>query len=137
MSEEKVVRVSDVMKPHFDIIDGKLTVADALKTMKHVETKTLIVDKRHDDDEYGMVLLSDIAKHVLAVDRSPERVNVYEIMTKPVMTVRPNMDIRYCARLFDKFGLSRAPVLKHGRVVGIVSFTDMVLRGFFSISNEK
>ena len=137
MSEEKIVRVSDVMKSHFDIIDGKLTVEDALKTMKHVETKTLIVDKRHDDDEYGMVLLSDIAKHVLAVDRSPERVNVYEIMTKPVMTVRPNMDIRYCARLFDKFGLSRAPVLKHGRVVGIVSFTDMVLRGFFSISNEK
>lgn len=137
MSEEKVVRVSDVMKSHFDIIDGKLTVEDALKTMKHVETKTLIVDKRHDDDEYGMVLLSDIAKHVLAVDRSPERVNVYEIMTKPVMTVRPNMDIRYCARLFDRFGLSRAPVLKHGRVVGIVSFTDMVLRGFFSISNEQ
>jgi predicted transcriptional regulator len=137
MSEEKVVRVSDVMKSHFDIIDGKLTVEDALKTMKHVETKTLIVDKRHDDDEYGMVLLSDIAKHVLAVDRSPERVNVYEIMTKPVMTVRPNMDIRYCARLFDRFGLTRAPVLKHGRVVGIVSFTDMVLRGFFSISNEK
>ena len=137
MSEEKEVRVSDVMKSQFDMIDGKLTVTDAIKRMKHVETKTLIVDKRHDDDEYGMVLLSDIAKHVLAVDRSPERVNVYEIMTKPVMTVRPNMDIRYCARLFDRFGLSRAPVLRHGRVVGIVSFTDMVLRGFFSISNEK
>ena len=137
MSEEKVVRVSDVMKSHFDIIDGKLTVEDALKTMKHVETKTLIVDKRHVDDEYGMVLLADIAKHVLAVDRSPDRVNVYEIMTKPVVTVRPDMDIRYCARLFGRFGLSRAPVLEHGRVVGIVSFTDMVLRGFFSISNEK
>ena len=137
MSEEKVVRVSDVMKSRFDLIDGKVTVADALKRMKHVETKTLIVDKRHDNDEYGMVLLSDIAKHVLAVDRSPDRVNVYEIMSKPVITVQPDMDIRYCARLFDRFGLSRAPVLKHGRVVGIVSFTDMVLRGFFSISNEK
>jgi len=137
MSEIKVVRVADVMKSHFDMIDGKLTVADALNRMKHVETKTLIVDKRHDDDEYGMVLLSDIAKHVLAVDRSPERVNVYEIMTKPVMTVRPNMDIRYCARLFDRFGLSRAPVLRHGRVVGIVSFTDMVLHGFFRISDKK
>ena len=137
MKEEKLVRVSEVMKSHFDTIDGKLTVADALKTMKHVETKTLIVDKRHDDDEYGMVLLSDIAKHVLAVDRSPERVNVYEIMSKPVITVRPDMDIRYCARLFDRFGLSRAPVLERGRVVGIVSFTDMVLRGFFHVSDEK
>ena len=137
MSEEKVVRVSDVMKSRFDLIDGKVTVADALKRMKHVETKTLIVDKRHDNDEYGMVLLSDIAKHVLAVDRSPDRVNVYEIMSKPVITVQPDMDIRYCARLFDRFGLSRAPVLEHGRVVGVVSFTDMVLRGFFPVSDKK
>ena len=137
MSEEKLVRVSDVMKSKFDMIDGKVTVADALKRMKHVETKTLIVDKRHNDDEYGIVLLSDIAKHVLAVDRSPDRVNVYEIMTKPVITVRPDMDIRYCARLFDRLGLSRAPVLDQGEVVGIVSFTDMILRGFFRIDKEK
>jgi len=137
MSEAKVIRVSDVMKSQFDMIDGKFTVADALKRMVHVETKTLIVDKRHDNDEYGIVLLSDIAKHVLAVDRSPDRVNVYEIMTKPVITVRPDMDIRYCARLFDRLGLSRAPVLRHGKVVGIVSFTDMVLRGFFSINKAS
>ena len=137
MSEVKVIRVAEVMKSHFDIIDGKVTVADALKTMEHVETKTLIVDKRHDDDEYGIVLLADIAKHVLAVDRSPDRVNVYEIMTKPVITVRPDMDIRYCARLFDRLGLSRAPVLEHGKVVGIVSFTDMVLRGFFQLGDKR
>jgi len=137
MSELKVIRVSEVMKTHFDMIDGKVTVADALMRMKHVETKTLIVDKRHDDDEFGIVLLADIAKCVLAVDRSPDRVNVYEIMTKPVITVRPGMDIRYCARLFDRLGLSRAPVLEHGKVVGIVSFTDMVLHGFFHISDKK
>ena len=137
MSENEVIRVSDVMKSRFDMIDGKVTVADALKRMKHVETKTLIVDKRHNDDEYGIVLLSDIAKHVLAVDRSPDRVNVYEIMTKPVITVRPDMDIRYCARLFDRLGLSRAPVLDQGEVVGIVSFTDMILRGFFRIDKKK
>jgi predicted transcriptional regulator len=137
MSKEQVIRVSDVMKADYDLIDGKMTVADALRTMKYVETKTLIVDKRHEDDEYGMVLLSDIAKYVLAVDRSPDRVNVYEIMTKPVISVRPDMDIRYCARLFDKYGLSRSPVLKQGKVVGIVSFTDMVLRGYFDISDQK
>ena len=137
MSEAKVIRVSEVMKPEIDIIDGKVTVLDALKKMEHVETKTLIVDKRHDDDEYGIVFLSDIAKHVLAVDRSPDRVNVYEIMTKPVITVRPDMDIRYCARLFDRLGLSRAPVLRHGKVVGIVSFTDMVLRGFFQLGDKR
>lgn len=129
MTSRKIVRVSDVMKTNFDIIDGMTTVSEALKTMKHIDTKTLIVDKRDDNDEYGVVLMSDIAKQVLAKDRSPERVNVYEVMAKPVISVDPNMDIRYCARLFENFGLSRAPVIENGKMVGIISFTDMVLRG--------
>ena len=129
MSTKKVIRVKDVMKKEVDIVDGKMTVMEALEKMRHVETKSLIVEKRNDDDEYGMVLLSDIAKNVLAKDRSPNRVNIYEIMSKPVVSVDPNMDIRYCARLFEHFGLARAPVIECRKIVGIVSFTDMVLRG--------
>lgn len=129
MKQENLVKVRDVMKTQIDIIDGKLTVEEALEKMRFVETKTLLVNKRFDGDEYGMVLLSDIAKHVLAKDRSPGRVNIYEIMTKPVVTIDPNMDIRYCARLFDRMGLSRAPAVENGKVVGIVSYTDMVLKG--------
>lgn len=129
MINKRIVHVRDVMKKEFDIIDGMTTVSDALRKMKHIETKTLIIDKRHEHDEYGVVLIADIAKQVLARDRSPDRVNVYEVMAKPVISVDPNMDIRYCARLFEKFGLSRAPVIENGKMVGIVSFTDMVLRG--------
>lgn len=128
-SERKVIRVREVMKSDFDIIDGRVTVMEALRTMKHVETKVLIVDKRNDNDEYGMVLISDIAKLVLAKDRSPDRVNVYEIMAKPLLPVDPDMDIRYCARYFENFGLSRAPVVENKQVIGIISFTDMILKG--------
>lgn len=127
--EKKIIRVRDVMKKEFDIVDGRLTVKEALRTMKHVDTKSLIVEKRNEDDEYGMVLISDIARDVLAKDRSPDRVNVYEIMAKPVLPVDPDMDIRYCARYFDKFGLSRAPVIENKKVVGIISYTDMILKG--------
>jgi signal-transduction protein with cAMP-binding, CBS, and nucleotidyltransferase domain len=130
MNDKPIVRVRDVMKTDFDLIDGKLTVKDALDTMKHIDTKALVVNKRHDDDEFGIVLLSDIAKQVLAKDRSPERVNIYEIMSKPVISVPPEMDIRYCARMFEQFGLSRATVIETGCMVGIVSFTDMVMKGF-------
>ncbi len=135
--EKKVVRVRDVMKKNFDMVDGKMTIMEALRTMKYVETKTLIVDKRHDDDEYGMLLLSDIAKNVLAKDRSPERTNVYEIMSKPLLPIDPQMDIRYCARLLERFGLSRAPVVENGKVIGIVSFTDMVLYGLVDFNGSK
>jgi predicted transcriptional regulator len=126
---EQIVRVRQVMKTEFDTVDGMTTDYDALKSMRHIETKCLIVNKRHADDEYGMLLLSDIARKVIGPNRAPQRVNVYEVMAKPVITVDPEMNIRYCARLFDRFELSRAPVLEQGRVVGIVSFTDMVLCG--------
>jgi len=125
----KLIRVRDVMKTKFDIVDGKMTVMEALEMMKHVETKSLIVQKRDDNDEYGIVLLSDIAKKVLAVDRSPNRINIYEIMSKPVINIDPDMDIRYCARLFERYGLARAPVVESRNVIGLVSFTDMVMKG--------
>lgn len=129
MTTKDKISVRDVMKTSFDVIDGMTTVTEALNKMKHIETKTLIVDKRDEHDEYGVVLISDIAKQVLAKNRSPDRINVYEVMAKPVISVDPNMDIRYCARLFENFGLSRAPVIECGKMVGIVSFTDMVLNG--------
>ena len=131
MSDEskKLIRVREVMKSNFDMVDGKVTVLAALEMMRHVDTKTLIVEKRNDEDEYGMVLISDIAKRVLGEDRSPSRVNVYEVMSKPVLPIDPDMDIRYCARFLERFGLSRAPVIENRKVIGIVSFTDLVLKG--------
>lgn len=129
MNIKTPIRVRDVMKDKYDLVDGILTVSEALETMKHIETKSLIVNKRHDDDEYGIVLMSDIAREVLAKDRAPARVNIYEIMSKPVVSVDPQMDIRYCARLFDRLGLSRAPVVEHGKIIGMVSYTDMVFKG--------
>jgi CBS domain-containing protein len=117
------------MKPHFDMVDGMATVASALEAMRHVDTKTLIVKPRSDNDELGIVVISDIARKVLAKDRAPDRVNIYEIMIKPALTVDPDMDIRYCARLFDQFNLTRAPVVKDRQVLGVVSLTDLVMKG--------
>jgi predicted transcriptional regulator len=129
MTHGPLVRVRDVMKPDFDIVDGMATIADALKAMRHVETKTLIVRKRHENDEWGILMVSDIARKVLAQDRAPDRVNVYEVMTKPALTVHPEMDIRYCARLFARFSITRAPVVEGREIIGTVSLADLVFKG--------
>ena len=124
-----IVRVEEVMKSGVDIVDGMTTVTDALDNMKYPENRTIIVDKRHEDDEFGVVMFRDIAKRVLAPDLSPHRVNVYEIMSKPVISVDPKMDVRYCTKLLDRFGLSRAPVIKEGKIIGLISYSDIVLKG--------
>ncbi len=130
MSEQrKVIRIRDVMNEQVHVVDGAITVDEALKRIQQTKVEALIIDKRHADDEFGIVLLADIARQVLARDKAPTRVNVYEIMSKPVVSVDPMMDIRYCARLFEKFGLSNAPVIDNDVVVGMVSYNDLVLKG--------
>jgi CBS domain-containing protein len=133
MSERKLIRVRDVMRKEFHTVDGLATIAEALGIMRQKNMECLIVNKRNDEDEYGLLLISDIARQVLAKDRAPERMNVYEVMVKPVLAVDPAMDIRYCARLFTRFDLSRSPVIDGGKVVGFVSFTDLVMRGLLEM----
>jgi predicted transcriptional regulator len=127
--QKPIVRVREVMKKDVDVVDGMETVANAIRNMKYPETRTILIDKRYEDDEYGVVMFRDVAKRVLAPDLSPDRINMYEIMSKPVMGVNPDMDVRYCTKLFDRFGLSRAPVIEDGKIIGLVSYTDIVLKG--------
>lgn len=133
MTDTKLIRVRDVMKTAFARIDGAATVSDALKLMKAAKTSVLIVNKRHEQDEYGLITSADIARHVLAKDKSPNRVNVYEIMTCPVIQVHPDMDIRLCSRLFATYNLVRAPVIENDTVLGLISPNALVLDGLYEI----
>jgi CBS domain-containing protein len=101
--------------------------------MKRLQTAVLVVEKRDENDEYGLLLVSDIARKVLAKDRSSSRVNTYEIMTKPAVCVDPDMDIRYCSRLMARFNLMRVLVVKDGSILGTVSPRALVLDGLAEI----
>ena len=127
MRELDKIKVRDVMRDNVTFVDGSIDVMEAMRVMKAAKSTSLIVKKRTDDDEYGMILFSDIAKQVIAKDRAPERVNAFEVMAKPVVSVRPDMSIRFCARLFEHFGISHAPVIDRQEVVGIVSYYLLVL----------
>ncbi len=129
MSMQMIIQVKDVMANTYVIVDGLITVQEAIHLAKEHKVKALLVDKRYDDDEYGIVLMNDIAKRVLAQNRSPERTNIYEIMTKPALSVKANMNVKYCARLFERFGISRAPVVDDGKVIGMVSYNNIVING--------
>ncbi len=132
----KVIKARDVMHEKHIELDGMATVAQALDVMRSAQSDVVIVKKRNEHDAFGILLLSDIAKEVLAKDRAPERVNVYEIMSKPVIPLEPDMDVRYCARLFNNFGLSNAPVVEDGRIIGVVSYTELVFNGLCELTED-
>lgn len=131
--KKPLIRVRDIMRTDFGTIDGLATVDEALRRMKTLKTSVLVVEKRHEDDEYGLITSGDIARHVLAKDRSPERVNVYEVMEKPTIPIHPDMDIRYCSRLFARYNLVRALVIDGRQAIGIISPNTLVLDGLYRL----
>lgn len=123
----KLVQVKDAMTTNnYQFADGMMTASEGIKLAKEHNVTALIINKRDAQDEYGIVMLGDIAKEVLAKDRSPDRVNLYEIMAKPLISVLPDMDVRYCARLFERFSIHLAPVIENKEIIGMVDYTNMV-----------
>ena len=108
-------------------IDGMATAREAAAKMRLEKVSYLLVDKRHSDDAWGIVVVQDFVKGVIIPGRSPASVNVYEIMTKPIITVPAEMDIRYVARLIYRADIRRAPVEDGGELIGVISLTSLII----------
>ena len=133
---KKRISVKDIMNTGYGTINGNATVAEAIDKMKALKTAVLIVDKRDENDEFGILTVSDIARKVLAMDRASSRVNVYEIMSKPAVCVEPQMDIRYCSRLMARFDLMRVLVVEDDTLLGTVNPRALVLDGLAAIEAD-
>ena len=128
MSSEHIHRVGDIMRTEVYTVDGLATVSEAMALMRRHRVSSLVVPRRDDDDEFGLILVSDIARRVIAENRAPERVNVYEVMSKPVLTLASEMQARYAVRLLVRFGVTRAVVVDPDRnPVGIATLRELVL----------
>ncbi len=129
MSDETAVTIKDVMTPEVQTIDRTATVRDAVRKMRDSKISSIVVERRDESDEYGLITVTDIAAEVIGEGRSPDRVNVYEVMTKPILALPAEMQVRYAVRMLTRFKLARALVIDHERrPLGIVTLRDMVLR---------
>ena len=127
-TDKRSIRVSEVMIGDIRSIDGLATVSDAAALMRRHSITSLVVNRRNADDEAGLIDVVGIASEVIARNRAPDRVHVYEVMTKPVVSLPATMLVRYAVRHLTALGLRRALVVDQERnVVGIVALRDMVL----------
>ncbi len=117
----------DVMTKRVVLIDGMATAKEAVEVMRKEGVEALIVKKRHPQDAYGIVVIHDLIKGVIIPDKTSEEVNVFEIMTKPAISVPADMEVRYVASLLMKVGFRMAPVEENGEYIGMVSISDLIL----------
>ena len=121
-----IIRVRDVMQKEVLSIDGMASAKEAAAMMRASKVSELMVSKRSDDDAWGIVTIKDLVKDVIVPGRDAESVFVYEIMTKPVIQVPAQMDVRYAIRLIQRIGVRRAPVEHMGEIVGMLTLSSLI-----------
>ena len=122
-----MLTAADVMTKDVAMIRSSATVKEAVDLMRIRDWRALIIDRRHEQDAYGIITESDIVYKVISYSKDPNKVRVYEIMTKPCIVVNPELGLEYVARLFANHYLRRAPVIS-GKLLGIISLTDILAR---------
>ena len=127
--EPRIIRVAEVTQTSLHMVSGLASVQNAIEEMQRHSVSSLVIERRDDDDEYGVVTVHDIAAKVVSINRSAERTSVYEVMTKPVLTLNSDMNVKYAIRLLARLGFTRALVTSGGDLLGLVTLRDLVLSG--------
>ncbi len=118
-------RAEEVMSRRVVTIAGGATVAEAVRCMRAERVSSLVVERRHASDAWGIVSRTDVIRKVVTACRELEDVRVHDIMTKPVVTVSPGLAVKFCLRLMDMARVRRAVVFDGHGLAGILSRGDV------------
>jgi CBS domain-containing protein len=118
--------VKEIMKTQVVTVSPLATLREAMAIMSKHKIKSLVVERRDDSDAYGLLTYTAILRTIVAEEGDIDLINVYDVCSKPVITVPPGMDVRYVARLMAKHRLGRIVVLESGNMVGIITMNDIV-----------
>lgn len=120
------IKVKEMMIADVVTVDGTATLMEALELMLQRNVKSAVVPPKHDHDPYAIVSFTDIARRVLAQDEQIEMLNVFDVMSRPAYSAEKEWDIRHAATMMVRLGVSRLIVTEGGKLVGIVSLSDLV-----------
>ena len=125
LSEVRFAKAGDVMTTEIVCIEGTASAADAVRLMREKKVSSVFVNRRGQEDAWGIVTRKDVVNKVVDPGKDPAQVKVFEIMSKPLVTVSPGLALKYCARMFNATGIRRAPVFDGKEIIGILSNTDI------------
>lgn len=124
MSNFKTAKDIATSPVHF--IDGLSSVKEAIDMMKEKQVDFLFIQKRSLQDANGIIVLSDIVRGVIAKDLKSEEVSVYQIMSKPTITIPASLNSKYVSRLLLNTGFNVAPIEENGELIGAIHLRDLV-----------
>ena len=120
------MNVSAIMTRGLITIDRDASVAEAVKKMMDRRVTSIIIEKDDENDSNGIITRKDIVNEVIAHRIDPKDAKVSDIMSEPLLTITPDMDIVHVSRLMAKTNIRRFPVIADGKLIGLVSNSDII-----------
>jgi CBS domain-containing protein len=124
----------DIMKTNVVTVLPSTPVTEAASIMREENIGSLVVvdvDKRL----LGIITDRDIVVSVVADGKIPLEVFVGDVMTSELITVQEDESVFEILRVLGKNSIRRVPVLRRGRLVGIVSVDDLIVLVVTELSN--
>ncbi|MEM3578979.1 MAG: CBS domain-containing protein [Candidatus Bathyarchaeia archaeon] len=116
--------VKDVMVTDVVTVEPNVNIRRAVRVMNDFEIGCLIVVET--GRVIGILTERDVLKRVVDEGRNPEETSVKEVMSKPPITINPDADVETAIELMFKHRIKKLPVVENGKLVGLVTFTDLV-----------
>lgn len=117
------VLVKDVMSTPVLSIDVKKSASDAGKLMRKHRKGFLVVVERN--KPVGVISDSNLIDEIVCKNKAANKIKVEKLMQEPIIAVEPSDDILAASRKMKENNIHRLPVVDEGRVVGVVSLTDI------------
>ena len=117
------LNVGDVMVEEVVTVEADATVHEAVNLMNKYEIGCLIIILK--EKPVGIITERDMLARVLAKSRDPEKIKVSEVMSVPLIVGKPEMEIEDAMKLMFKTKIKKLPVVHGGRLLGLVTLTDL------------
>jgi CBS domain-containing protein len=124
-SELPVVRVSEVMETDVATASPRSIVAEVARIMAEKRVGTVIVVDRN--RPVGIVTERDLVTRVMARGRDPISTYVEEIMSRPLIWVRPTESVVDAIKVMNSKQIRHLAVLEGGKLVGVVTDRGILL----------
>jgi CBS domain-containing protein len=121
-----IVLVRDVMAKDVKVVRPDTSVKEVVATMNKFDIGSIVVVQG--DRPIGIITERDILRRLVEPCLAPETLTARQIMTSPVLTISEIADIEETARLMAKKGVKRLPVMNNSKLVGMVTYTDIVAK---------
>ncbi len=124
MSEDRPLLARDIMVTDPITVNPDTTVYQIAKIMAEKNIGSVIVVEN--GRVVGIVTEEDLIRRVLAEGRDPNRTRAGDIMSRPVVHVSPDTEVKEVALLMARLGIGHIPVIEGNKLVGIIAEYDII-----------